>query len=469
MKKKLKGIDLSHHNTVTDYEKVKDSGIDFVILREGYRYLQDQKLKDHITGCRSAGIDIYGFYHFLYALNENEARAEALSCINNLRSFGITPEGNFVIFCDFEYDTVTNAKQKGVALTASDCQKFTDIFCSAISENGFRFGVYANKDFYNNWYQKKFPEGAEIWVADYTKYVSAYPFSVQQYSNTGSIHGINGDVDLNFRYSEEEEAVVENNRQAEKVVQLARSFIGLNEADGSYKKIIDIYNSQKGPFPRGVKMQYSWSWCACFCSALMIQLGYENLFPIEISCGEIAKNAVKMGIWIEDDSYIPSPGDFVLYDWHDNGSGDCTGWPDHIGVVSSVDVAENEFKVIEGNSDDRVRELTKDIDGRYIRGFVVPKYASKEAILPKDPKPMTSLKFTNADFVEKAYHTTADLNIRSGAGTTHDILVTAPKGSKVLLTGGFLISDFKVWPEVEFRKNEVLYKGFCSGAYLKEE
>lgn len=71
-------------------------------------------------------------------------------------------------------------------------------------------------------------------------------------------------------------------RQA--VVDLAESWIGKNEADGSYKSIIDIYNSFTGAFPRGTKMAYEWEWCACTWSALAVALKYTAIMPIEISC-----------------------------------------------------------------------------------------------------------------------------------------------------------------------------------------
>lgn len=71
-------------------------------------------------------------------------------------------------------------------------------------------------------------------------------------------------------------------RQA--VADLVNSWVGKNEADGSYKTIIDIYNGYKGAFPRGTKMDYSWPWCACTWSAAAIKLGYTPIMPIEISC-----------------------------------------------------------------------------------------------------------------------------------------------------------------------------------------
>lgn len=159
-------------------------------------------------------------------------------------------------------------------------------------------------------------------------------------------------------------------RQA--VVDLARSWIGKNESDGSYKEIIDIYNSYTGSFPRGTKMLYGWAWCAATWSALAVKLGYTAIMPIEISCYYIIEAAKRMGCWVEDDAYVPSPGDAVLYDWEDSGIGDNTGNPDHIGTVEYV--SGGYITVIEGNFSNAVKRRTLSINGKFIRGFITPKY-----------------------------------------------------------------------------------------------
>lgn len=82
-----------------------------------------------------------------------------------------------------------------------------------------------------------------------------------------------------------------------------------------------------------------------------------------------------MGIWVENDAYKPSAGDMILYDWQDSGSGDNTGSADHIGIV--VSVSGSTIKVIEGNMSNAVGYRNIAVNGKYIRGFVTPKYSSK--------------------------------------------------------------------------------------------
>lgn len=157
------------------------------------------------------------------------------------------------------------------------------------------------------------------------------------------------------------------------VVKLAQSWIGKKESDGSHREIIDIYNSYS-PLPRNLKMQYDWAWCAATWSALAIKLGYTDIMPIEMSCGYLIDKAIEMGCWVENDDYIPKPGDAIPYDWQDSGNGDNVGWPDHVGVIEKVNAEAGYFVVIEGNYQDSVKRRTMSINGRYIRGFITPAY-----------------------------------------------------------------------------------------------
>lgn len=155
------------------------------------------------------------------------------------------------------------------------------------------------------------------------------------------------------------------------VVALVQSWIGKKESDGSHKSIIDIYNTYT-PHPRGYKLQYTDAWCAGMVSALAIKLGYTDIMPVECSCYYLIEAAKKMGIWQEKDSYVPSPADLMLYDWEDSGSGDNTGNPDHVGVVEKV--SGTTITVIEGNYSNSVKRRTMQVNGKYIRGFICPKY-----------------------------------------------------------------------------------------------
>ena len=314
------------------------------------------------------------------------------------------------------------------------------------------------------------------------------------------------------------------------VVALVNSWLGKNESDGSFKSIIDIYNSYTGKLPRGTKMQYDWAWCACTWSAIAIKLGYTDIMPIEISCYYLIEKAKEMGIWIEKDSYVPKIGDGVLYDWDDNGASDNTGNPDHIGTV--IEVNDGTFVVMEGNNSNAVKKRTMSINGRYIRGFICPKYDTEDEIINNQSSGKsleTVAKEVIADTwgsgenrkaslesygynysevqkivntilnggsvsntqqqvrqsVDKsvkasdyataldvniagAYKTTAKLYIRYGAGTNKKAMACIPKGTEVNCYGYYSINNGVKWLYIQVVLDGIKYIGFSSSKYLKK-
>lgn len=158
---------------------------------------------------------------------------------------------------------------------------------------------------------------------------------------------------------------------AKEIVNLAKAWIGKNEADKSHRAIINIYNSHK-PWARGYKVSYTDSWCATFISALAIQCNATDIIPTECGCGEMIALCQKLGIWVEDDGHIPKEGDIIFYDWQDDGKGDNKGWSDHVGLVEKVNGIT--ITVIEGNVNDAVGRRTIAVNARCIRGYAVPKY-----------------------------------------------------------------------------------------------
>lgn len=372
-----KGIDISKWNGKIDFIQVKKSGVDFVIIREGYRKQIDPRFLEYVEESKKAGLIVLGIYHFLYTRSVDDAILEAQSAISNAKKAGLNPD-EIIIFSDYEYDTVNDAKEAGIIMTKEDCNAHVQTFCAEVTRLGYKAGIYTNLDYYKHYYTAETISQYPIWLADYT---DGPDFSciVQQYTSKGSVPGISGNVDMNYYYGNfKMDGKIKYSRQ--KVVDLALSWVGKNEKDGSYKEIIDIYNNFSGPFPRGVRMQYGWAWCACTWSALAVSLGYTEVMPIEISCGELIERAKEMGVWIEDDSYHPLPGDGILYDWQDSGIGDNQGWPDHVGTV--VSTTDKEITVVEGNKSDAVGVRTIPINGKFIRGFIAPKFMDEETITP---------------------------------------------------------------------------------------
>lgn len=186
------------------------------------------------------------------------------------------------------------------------------------------------------------------------------------------------------------------------IVKQAQEWVGLNESSGSFKKIIDLYNSHK-PLARGYKLKYTDAWCAGTIGALAVACKATDIIPMEVSCPYMISHAQKMGIWVEADNHVPASGDIVMYDWQDSGSGDNRGGADHVGIVEKV--SGSIITVIEGNYSNSVKRRDLQVNGRYIRGYIVPKYDAEPAInvepaepVPAEPAPVE--EYTLTQFVK---------------------------------------------------------------------
>lgn len=164
-------------------------------------------------------------------------------------------------------------------------------------------------------------------------------------------------------------------KYASKVVEQAQAWLGLKESDGSFKVIIDTYNSQ-AVLPRGYKMTYKDPWCATYVSAIAVKLGYTDIIPPECSCTKMIQLLKKIGAWEERDHVVPQPGWLVFFNWEAAATGDDATDADHVGIVEKVE--NGMITVIEGNYSQSVKRRVIPVNHRYIRGYGVPRYDTGE-------------------------------------------------------------------------------------------
>lgn len=160
---------------------------------------------------------------------------------------------------------------------------------------------------------------------------------------------------------------------ANKVLDVARSWLGYSETNGKFKEILNVYNSHK-PLARGYKIKSTDEWCDAFLSACAIKAGAVDLIGTEVGCEKHIAIFKKKGIWIEDGSTKPKVGDIILYNWDDNTQPN-DGGADHIGIVEQQ--YGSTIVVIEGNYDKKVARRTINVGWGYVRGFARPKYDSE--------------------------------------------------------------------------------------------
>lgn len=167
----------------------------------------------------------------------------------------------------------------------------------------------------------------------------------------------------------------------------AAAYVGVKEGTAQHHAIIYKYNEHK-PLARGYKVTYKDAWCATFGSEIAIEAGYTDIIPTECGCNAQIALWQKMGRWCENDAKVPEPGDYIYYDWDDNGAGDCKGGSEHVGIVEKV--SGSTITVIEGNKSNAVGRRTLQVNGRYIRGYGVPEFEKKATSTDTTPTQPTA-------------------------------------------------------------------------------
>lgn len=261
------------------------------------------------------------------------------------------------------------------------------------------------------------------------------------------------------------------------VVDAAVGWLGCKESDGSHKKIIDLYNSHK-PLARGYPVKYTDAWCSTFASACAIKAGLTDIIPTECGCGKHVELFKKLGAWQERDDYIPKPADYIFYDWQDGtnyATTDNQGAPDHVGVVEKV--SGNSITVIEGNMSNAVGRRTLKVNGRYIRGYGVPKYASKAtggsatSAAPASPVPApvtgetvyTVVKGDTLSRIAKKYGTTTAKLAEYNRIANPNIITV---GQKIKIPGTATVAKVAVGSRVTIKAG-ALYGGLATSRGAK--
>lgn len=193
------GIDVSKWQKEIDWDKVKNEGVDFAIIRCGYRgsvtgsLVEDPYFEQNIKGARAAGIKV-GVYFFTQAVNEVEAVEEASMVISLVRDY----ELQYPVFIDTEG---AGGNGRADSLNVEERTAVCEAFCTTVKNAGLEAGVYASRNWYNNKLTASTLESYAIWLAEYRS-VPLYQgyYQMWQYTSKGKINGINGNVDLNVSY-----------------------------------------------------------------------------------------------------------------------------------------------------------------------------------------------------------------------------------------------------------------------------
>lgn len=191
------GIDVSEHQPVVDWEQVKAAGVEYVMLRAGYRgYTEGELFRDscfesHLAGARAAGLDV-GVYFFSQAITVEEAEEEAKFLLSILGREKLEMGVAF----DWEYVSADVRTGSMDGRTLTDC---AIAFCDAVAKEGYKPIVYFNQDQAENVYLLEELTDYDFWLAMYSdEMVFPYRVDMWQYTETGTVPGIDGNVDIDL-------------------------------------------------------------------------------------------------------------------------------------------------------------------------------------------------------------------------------------------------------------------------------
>lgn len=204
-----RGIDVSQWQETIDWEKVKNDGVDFAIIRCGYgenkTHQDDKKFAYNVKECIRLKIP-FGVYLYSYAMSAEAAADEASHALRLLRENGVEPSDmTYPFFYDLENET---GKWDQRTLSAEERGNIAETFCTALGNAGYAVGIYANTNWFTNYLTDQRFQKWDKWVAQYN-YKCTYTgnYKMWQCTSSGIIDGIPSDskgkpieVDINFDF-----------------------------------------------------------------------------------------------------------------------------------------------------------------------------------------------------------------------------------------------------------------------------
>lgn len=202
---KVYGIDVSYYQGNIDWKKVKNSGVEFVIIRVGYRgygsagtLVEDPKFKTYLDGATKAGLKV-GVYFYTQAITTAEAKAEAKFVLDRIKGYSL----QMPVYYDIESVDYDTGRLDSAGLSKAQKTALCTAFCDTIIKSGYSAGVYANYTWLNYYIDgaglgRKYP----IWLAHYTSNTNYdQRMDMWQYSGSGTVSGISAYTDVNVWYS----------------------------------------------------------------------------------------------------------------------------------------------------------------------------------------------------------------------------------------------------------------------------
>ena len=194
------GCDLSYHNKIVDFDELAASGCEFVMLRCGYRgyseggLVKDEKFDRYASEAQRTGIKL-GVYFFTQALTPEEAEAEAEYVLELIKDYDIS----YPVAFDTEYIDDEEARTNVTEISDELRSEICIAFCEKIREKGYYPMIYASENWMRRYLELESLQDYDFWAPQYLEENDfLYDFTMWQYTDSGNIQGVRGDVDLDI-------------------------------------------------------------------------------------------------------------------------------------------------------------------------------------------------------------------------------------------------------------------------------
>lgn len=437
---KIYGIDVSKYQPTVDWAKVKASGVDFVIIRAGYSGVKDPCFESHYAGAKSVGLNV-GAYIYSYADSAAGARADA----ENMKNWLAGKTFEYPIYFDIE-----DTKQKNLPTVAARMELIT-VFCAEMEAAGFYAGVYTGRSMLNSLLD---PDAIRanypLWQAQYLNsgtdsYDRSNECGIWQYSSSGSVPGISGNVDMNVSYVDYPAIIKSrgyNGFTGEDipVVDRTRGYyvttgnLNMRGGPGTSYGVIEVL--QKGTEVALLSTNDAKTWANVihgdnlgwaslsylnFVRNFDYELSYEMNMP---SAAKIPQTKIELGSKTVVEGKGLVSGGYALSGWYLKRSSD-GAWLTSDGQWKA-DAADSEKVLYVPDSllilDDSLINLNAGDDSYVLSGVWVKMFEE-----PDTPAP-------GRGYYEVAT-SSSNLSMRSGPGTNYDIIASIPKGTTVAIIG----------------------------------
>ena len=194
----IKGLDVSEFQGEVDWERVKAAGYKFAMLRAGYGYNTiDKQFRRNASECNRIGLPV-GVYWFCYAFSPEKAVQEADGCIDIISEYRL----DYPVCYDIEQASADYIEKQGVSFTPALAKNVVKSFCDRIEAKGYYAMFYTNRNFLDTYLGTELSKRYAYWYARYADRFDGTDCGIWQYTSTGSVPGITGNVDLDLGYTD---------------------------------------------------------------------------------------------------------------------------------------------------------------------------------------------------------------------------------------------------------------------------